>query len=353
MTAIFFDESGYTGRNLLDPVQPLFVIASCRISEVEAAAILNDAFPRFKGAELKFSDVWRRNRRGVIAICKALGDRAKDVFVWQVDKKFCVLLKMIDFLIEPVAYDAGFDFYKNAYAFKYANYIYIGLALIGSPELYDATVRAYLAFAREPSDPALERLRFQLELFASSAPEEIRFFFSTALVGMQLFHKHSNIATFDDTLEIYLTSMLASVAYWAERATDELDLFHDQSSSFFARKEMWDALMSKEVKEQWHPVANGPPVKFPLPVRSTTSLNSKASAGVQVCDLIAGLSAKIHTRPEEERETIDAILQTGFAEVTVNGLKPGTTFPEGGPERRDGPDPVDLMTQILRSNRDQ
>jgi hypothetical protein len=350
MTEIFFDESGYTGRNLLDPVQPQFVIASGRIAEADAGAILRDTFPRFKGEELKFGEVWKRNRNALIPLCEILGRRAKDFYVWHVDKKFCVLQKMIDFLIEPVAYDAGYDFYANAHAYKYSNYIYTGLALIGSPELYNATVTAYLAFAREPSQEALELLRFKLELFANSAPEEIRFFFRTALVGIDRFHDHSNIETFDDTLEIYLTSMLNAVSYWSAQATDELDLFHDQSSSFFARKEMWDALMSKDIEEQWHPVANGPPVKFPLPVRSTNSLDSKTSAGVQLCDLIAGLSTKIFSRPEDGREVIEAILQSGFAEVTVNGLEPGTAFPEGGPERRDGLDPVDLMVRMLNPN---
>jgi hypothetical protein len=348
VTAIFFDESGYTGRNLLDPGQPHFAIASCRIPEADAALILKEAFPRFKGEELKFNNLWKRHRRRIIAACEVLGDRSNDIYVWNVDKKFCVLQKMIDFLVEPVAYEAGYDFYKHAHAYKYSNYIYTGLALIGSPELYDSTVRAYLAFARNPSEEALELLKFHLKIFSTSAPEEIRFFFQTALVGTELFHKYNNMETFNNTLEIYVTSMLNSVSYWAGRSSDELDLFHDQSNSFFAEREIWDRLMSKEIEEQWHPVANGPPVKFPLPVRSTNSLDSRMSAGVQLCDFIAGLSTKISMRPEDGRETIESVLQTRFSEISANGLIPRTDFPDGGPERRDGPDPVDLMSKMLR-----
>lgn len=349
MTDVFFDESGYTGRNLLDPAQPLFVISSSRVDEGDAARILSDAFPRFKGEEFKFADVWKRYRQQLVPFCAALGERASDLYLWQVDKKFCILQKMIDFLVEPIAYKAGLDFYKNAYAYKYSNYIYFGLNYVCSPDLYDATVEAYFEFARDPNEASLSHLRFRLQLFAASCPEEIRFFFDTALLGAMNFHKHSSIETFKGTLEIYVTSMLSCVSHWAQNATEDLYLKHDQSNGFFAQKELWEALTSKDVEEQWHPVANGPPVKFPLPVGATTSLDSKSSAAIQLCDLLAGLTAKIRNRREGEgQDVIDRILETGFADVPINGLIPGLEFPEGGPEPRDGPDPVDLMVGIVR-----
>jgi hypothetical protein len=349
MTAVFFDESGYTGRNLLDPAQPLFVIASSRIDEGDAARILSDAFPRFKGEEFKFADVWKRYRQRLVPFCAALGERASDLYRWQVDKKFCVLQKMIDFLVEPIAYQAGLDFYRNAHAYKYSNLIYSVLNHICSPELYDATVAAYFEFARDPNEASLNRLRFRLQLFATSCSDEIRSFFDTALLGALSFHEHSSIETFKDTMEIYVTSMLSCVSHWAQDTTEDLDLRHDQSNGFFAQKELWDILTSKDVEEQWHPVANGPPIRFPLPVRATNSLDSKSSAAIQLCDLLAGLTAKIQNRPEGEgQDAIDRILETGFVDVPINGLNPGLEFPEGGPEPRDGPDPVDLMVGIVR-----
>lgn len=302
MPAVFFDESGYTGRNLLDPAQPRFVIASSRIDEDDAARILADAFPHFKGNELKFQDVWKRYRQRLAPLCAAVGERANDIYIWQLDKKFCVLQKMIDFLVEPVAYEAGRDFYKNAHAYKYSNYVHFGLTQIGSPELYDATVAAYFEFARDPNEASLGRLRFRLNVFASSSPEEVRFFFKTAAIGAQIFHDHCDIETFRDTLEIYVTSMLSCVSYWAHDAKSDLDLRHDQSNAFFAQKELWDALTSKDVEEQWHPVANGPPIKFPLPVGATTSLDSKSSAAIQLCDLLAGgTRCREHRRQQRAR----------------------------------------------------
>lgn len=352
MVDVFFDESGYTGKALLSPVQPRFVIASSIIGEDESGRLLADAFPRFQGQEFKFQEVWRRegSRRRLAHLCENIGTRAQDVYVWQIDKKFCVLTKMIDFLIEPVAHRAGYDFYKNAHAYRYSNYVHFGLNHIGSPELYDATVNAYYEFARDPSEATLERLRFRLAVMAKSVPDDVRFFFSTALVGAQIFHHHSDIDTFKSTMEIYVTSMLNCVSYWANGIKGDLDLYHDQSNSFFAQKVLWDALMSKDVDEQLHPVANGPPIRFPLPVRSTNSLNSKASSAVQLCDLIAGVTAKFasHKDGDPGADILDAILRTGFAEVPTNGVTPALDFPEGGPEPLDGPDPVDRMSHIIR-----
>jgi hypothetical protein len=349
MASIFFDESGYTGRNLLDPSQPHFVIASSRVDDLESARILADIFPRFKGVEVKFKDVWRRYKDRLLPLCEALGERASDLYLWQVDKKFCVLQKLIDYLVEPVAYRAGYDFYKNAHAYKYSNYVYFGLNRIAAPELYDSTVQAFYEFASEPHDASLSRLVFRLRLFASSAPAEMKFFFDIALQGALKFHEHSNIKTFKDSLEIYITSMLNCVGFWSQNAKEDLDLYHDRASVFFSQKDLWNALISKKVSDQLHPVANGPPIRFPLPVGSTNSLDSKSNKAIQICDLLAGLMAKLcNSLDGSERELIDRIKRTKFNQIAMNGLQPSLEFPENGPELRDGPDPVDRMVGIIR-----
>jgi hypothetical protein len=64
---IYFDEAGYTGYNLLDSVQPIFVIASVDIEEQLASEILQSSFPKYQGGEkaYPFDD-------GGTTSCKAL-----------------------------------------------------------------------------------------------------------------------------------------------------------------------------------------------------------------------------------------------------------------------------------------
>ena len=62
VTKIYFDESGNTGTELLDPQQPYFTTGSTDIPEDEAAAIIRRCFRQHKGAELKSKDIFKRHQ---------------------------------------------------------------------------------------------------------------------------------------------------------------------------------------------------------------------------------------------------------------------------------------------------
>ena len=51
-----------------------------------------------------------------------------------VNKRFAVLTKIVDYLIEPYITDAGYDFYDDGFCWKYFNYIYFG-AGVGRKEV--------------------------------------------------------------------------------------------------------------------------------------------------------------------------------------------------------------------------
>jgi len=50
---IYFDESGYTGEDLINGQQPLFVLASSNLGESESKAVVKDIFSTTKLSELK------------------------------------------------------------------------------------------------------------------------------------------------------------------------------------------------------------------------------------------------------------------------------------------------------------
>lgn len=353
VTDVFFDESGYTGRALLDPVQPHLVVASSIIGETDAEAILREAFPSYQGEEFKFQNIWKRpnSRVRLPEFARIVGSRAQDLFFWHIDKRFCVLTKLVDHLLEPLAYERGFDFYQDAYAHRFSNYIYVGLKHIGAPGLYEAVTDAYYAFAIDPTEERLASLRRSLTLMANSTPDELEFFFGSALEGVRTFHEHSDIATFRDTLETQVTSILASVSYWTHKRPGPLNVRHDQSASFFKDGSLWKAIASPKAPAHLHPTANGPPTTFPLPVVSTTPVDSKTSYAIQLCDLAAGLTAKMLARDPDNQAIVDAVLATPFAHAPKNGISPGDEFPDGPPARRAGPDAVDQMVSIIRTAR--
>ncbi|MGO1596776.1 MAG: hypothetical protein ACTHXT_08445 [Sphingobacterium sp.] len=54
MKNLYFEASGFTGYKLLDPDQPIFVIASHDLEEDVAEAILRKSFPSYKVRNINF-----------------------------------------------------------------------------------------------------------------------------------------------------------------------------------------------------------------------------------------------------------------------------------------------------------
>lgn len=96
---LYFDESGWTGFDFLNADQPVFVVSSSDIPEETAAEILRASFPRYQGAEFKFSNIWRspRNRPGFIDFADAVGQHEGHIFSWVTIKRFAIVTKIVDF----------------------------------------------------------------------------------------------------------------------------------------------------------------------------------------------------------------------------------------------------------------
>lgn len=346
-TALYFDESGYTGRQLLDPLQKHFVLVSSRIDDGTANDILRTSFPNYQGDEFKFEKIWSRprSRKRLDTFAKTVGVHAAKLYVWTIDKRFSLLIKMMEYLMEPAVYDAGLDWYSG-YGSKLANYAQFTLTYKAPPGLYEQTLKAYYGFAYKPTEEKRFKLIADLGDLKRRAPAELEFFYTACIGGAEDFHRHHQMETFRDTLEIYVTSMLNSVGYWASKGLKGLELNHDESAGFFRQAELWSALTSPGVGAQFHPVQNGPAIAFPLPISATRSRRSQDSASVQLCDVVAGLSAKVFSKQVDD-DLLASIARTGVAHIDTNGVGPGMDFPDGPPPRRIGKDAVDRMVDII------
>ena len=158
---IYFDESGFTGSNLLDGDQPYFAVASTVIKPEEAGNILRESFPAYRGREFKFSNIWRsrRNRDRLPEFARRINSSSNHMFVWWVDKKFAVLCKIIDFLVEPIVTNSGYDFYADGFSLKFTNYMHFGLTQVAKGNLYSDILQAYQRFSRDSSKESLRTLQ--------------------------------------------------------------------------------------------------------------------------------------------------------------------------------------------------
>ncbi len=348
---LYFDESGFTGYNLLDASQPIFSVASTDIDTDRAEHILHQSFPKNRASEYKFSNIWRTNNKiGLIEFGENLRKLKDHSFTWVVDKRFAVLTKIVDFLIEPYITDAGFNFYADGFCWKYANYIHYGLTQFGSPELYDSLVMAYQSFSRDPSRERLENLQTQLSIMAATLEAPIDVFFEQMALGASLFCNYHDLDSFKGSDELQVTSMIAVITHWRQHCDEDFSVVHDASSNFFRHRETWARVTNNKVPTQTVTLGDGTTVQFPLRVTSTHSVDSKDNYSVQFCDILAGLTTK-HFDARivgDNRILLDEIVAAGMGEIAFNGIRPGTVFPDQIPPKRlTGPDAVDQMMGIL------
>ncbi|MGD9714199.1 MAG: DUF3800 domain-containing protein [Thermomicrobiales bacterium] len=348
---IYCDESGFTGYNLLDPAQPIFVIASADVSEPRAEEILQHSFPRYQGAEFKFSSIWRsKSRAGLLTFASYLRAFTDTSFIYMIDKRFAVLTKLIDMLVEPFITDAGYDFYDDGFCWKYCNYVHFGLTQFAPPALLDTLLRHYQEFSREPTADRLAALQMRLRLMARSIDEPPALFLEQMALGAEMFHRFHDLDSFRGSNELQLGTMFAIVAYWRQKHPEDFAIIHDASSNFLRGEEMWRRVTSYDVPEQQHRKGDGTFVEFPLRVVSTTAVDSRKSRSIQFCDVLSGLAAR-HFSPstkDDDRRFMDEAIEAGLKHVTYDGVRPQTVFPDQIPPKRlNGPDIVDKMRNII------
>jgi hypothetical protein len=348
---LYFDESGFTGYNLLDPLQPIFAIASADVTEERASEILANCFPKYQGDEFKFTNIWNTNNRtGLLKFAEYLKPLQDHAFSYMIDKRFAVLTKIVDFLIEPYITKAGYDFYDEGFCWKYCNYIYFGLTQFAPPELYESLINVYQTFSRNPTEENLARLHWRLRIMAASTDEHVKIFFEQMELGARLFHELHDINTFKGSDELQLTTMVAVISHWRGRYKEDFAVVHDASSNFLRGKTFWDKLTNNNVPKQLHRNGDGTLTEFPLRVVSTTSVDSKSNTAIQFCDVLAGLTTR-HFSPltdGADRDFMNDVLAAGLDHLVYNGIRPQTTFPVRTPPKPlTGPDIVDQMVGII------
>jgi len=348
---IYFDESGFTGYNLLDRSQPVFAVASADISEERAEEVLKASFPRYRGEEYHFTNIWRsRNRDGLRRFCNHLTEVADTAFCYAMNKRFAVLTKIMDYLVEPAITDAGFDFYDEGFCWRYSNYVYYGLTQFAPPELLDALLQHYQEFSRDPSQESLEQLQYRLRLMASSVEEPLQVFLDQMAMGAELFEEYNILATFKGTNNLQTGAMIAIIGHWRQNHQDDFAVVHDASSSFLRDRDMWEAVTGFDNPEVALRAGDGSFVEYPLRVVSTQAMDSRQSRSIQFCDILAGLAAK-HFNPdldEDDRAFMTELIDEGLDNISSNRIVPSTEFPiRIPPKRRQGPDVVDQMAEML------
>ncbi|HEU4327334.1 MAG TPA: DUF3800 domain-containing protein, partial [Roseiflexaceae bacterium] len=150
MTVIFLDECGHTGQDLLNRDQPFFVLASLALSEDECGELKRTYFQRVRARELKHSSL-SRSRGHQDAVMNFLSDIGARQGIFKVNvthKKYALVGKIVDLIIEPLMYENGIDMYNRGMNIATTNLFYHTIPIFGGEEFFNELLSKFQRMIR-------------------------------------------------------------------------------------------------------------------------------------------------------------------------------------------------------------
>lgn len=348
---IFMDESGYTGPNLLDPAQPVLSMASLCCDEAKCTDIRQRVFAARKGSELKYSSLSKSpaGRKMIMELLRELAASPSIVKVAMADKRYALVGKMVDLIIEPAMHMNGLDLYDRGANIALTNVMF---ALLGTGS-HDTLLDLFQKMIRTLEFADFEE--FAGELFRQQFDDEqmdsfVGYFRAGLLqVGPSILIDPSR------TLDLAFTLAFTLVSLWRRDipSGDGIKLIHDASSIMAYNKPIWDAAVDGSVPEQEIGYDTRTHV-FPIAVSETVAEDSKNSVGIQLADVVSGATAAMGRalmkedgeRTQYEKELIEIVNSDAIYKYAVwpsNSVTPealGTVGPNAAP--------MDDFIEILR-----
>jgi len=346
---LYLDESGYTGEDLINTEQPIFVLASTNLFDNECKAIYRQVFTGIKTAELKHS-VLRRSasgRKRIIEFVKTIKERNSAFATFTINKEFALVTKLIDLWVEPALHKSGIDLYRKGANIALSNVCFFCLRTFQSSRFLRKHLRRFQEMMRRPT-PKSYRV-FWNGIYADynlvdQQTKEILVYF---LGGERILGYQYLLSLPARSLDLAFPTALAIINHWRQGKEGFVEVIHDKSSNMSREQWIWDALVSPGVppavvgydRRKW---------QFPLNVKQTRFVDSKAHLQLQYVDLLAGSTAAWAQSMIDEscrNEYTDTLNEVGIEAFKVNQIWP---FPEvkviGG---KDAADPVEYFSKLI------
>lgn len=284
--AVAFDESGNTGADLLNLCQPVFVLASADFTTDEAEDLLSWV----RTAQTREPKVKRlrksaRGRQGLVRFFEDKRLRSDRVQVSIYHKRFMVVTKIIDLLIENLAYEDGIDLYEDGANLALAHIHYYTMESCLGASRANRMLHAFVKmFRRRTPEVVGEFYEIAWNAF-ESASGHYRQFLAPVVASQRII---SSVLASNDSgaLDPALPSFIQQCNRWSDRYYSGYDVLHDDSKAMVAEQELIEAYMDKE--EPYVRLGTGErSFSFPLRANGLRFLDSKGDARVQVADLLA------------------------------------------------------------------
>lgn len=296
---IYFDESGFTGSNLLEKNQPFFCYASVSTDDLESKEFVDYIIRKYKiaAAELKGSTLVnsKRFRPAVNEILEHFSGRMRAVIN---DKKFSLSGKFYEYVFEPVLASKSSLFYDCSFHRFIANYLHFA-HIIKS----ETAEELHVGFenAMRDKQPMSEFLLANKKDTTDEILNDIAEFASInhLVIQDEVSYLREN-GRQKWILDLTLTSLYNLLADWNTRIP-KIDAYCDTSKPVFENVEQINVMINSGKQVFVNSRGIDIPLTFNLS-REVTLSDSKTTHGIQIADIVAAACVYSFSKKNEDGE---------------------------------------------------
>lgn len=354
---VAFDEAGNTGQNLLDLDQPVFVLASVSLDRAAAEELLARVVPF--GVEAKFSRL-RRSSEGRSRVLDFLNSEAvsMDHLRFAVfHKRFMVVTKIVDMLVEPLASLRGHDLYARGENLAMANLIYTVTGPNCGHAAFDRFLGYFVAMVRSKSSATVTRFYAQVDRMREANRElgydpVLGLIAATRPVVDIEVHENDTIA-----LDPAVSAFADLAAQWTATLREPFDIVHDRSKPIEHEKEVLESLMTTAEAPRVFE-GPGPPRQWPLLSTGITFADSRDVPQIQLADLVSGAVSTVFAAKAKgvKDDFALAITATPLGQASFEPVWPSSKVTPDeldGDLRKGGGEAVDYLTDLPRREQER
>lgn len=356
MVEIYLDECGFTGEDLFNPDQKIFVIASIKINPTEADNLKKTYFKDVNSRELKHSKLckYHKQQRMVINFLNYVNDNP-DLFIISVThKRYALICKIVDFIIEPFAYEKGEDLYKDGFNISLANLLYYTLPVFGNKKMFDEIIYGFQEMARLKTVESYKRF---FSIFnKTQLNKQLDDLFDLFRATQNYYGEEILSLLPDGALDLAMTNAMQVMATWRSRIKDKITVIHDSSSNMSKQKNIWDAIMDKSMASKTIGY-DYRKMTFPIAIEETKFDKSENFVGLQLADVVAGAAARAldYLSLDGVKDIYSGELSEIFKQIKVLPIvpEPKVTPEELGTIGTKAEDPLEFFGEIIHKVKSQ
>ncbi|PKG37308.1 DUF3800 domain-containing protein [Psychromonas sp. Urea-02u-13] len=283
---VYFDESGFTGNNLLHKQQKYFSYASVVSDDNEAQALVDHIIRKYQiqNGEIKGGKLVKKvkGRRAIDEIIGALTGRIK---VSISDKKYALAGKFFEYIFEPSLQRNSMLFYNANFHKFVSTVLYIELTSRGA--MAEELFEDFEKLMRNGDFNGLKAL-----FTATKSPEMspvLELIFDFAIMNKEAIVEeldgYAGEGSGKWVLDLTNTALFSILAQWGLEY-DELTAFCDNSKPLSEDQEIFTAMIGNESKTFSSVAGVDNPITFNLK-EPLNLVDSKDVHGVQLADAVA------------------------------------------------------------------